>query len=123
MKSDWHYYLTFGASSASQLTVSISDWQVMHCPLTYTVDECVEAWCELVGWKLKWIRHTNIPSPMGVSSGRFYFELPDDQDAMDIVRRISRRFNRRNIETNAGRRQRRIRVQAARDEIREVLGP
>lgn len=33
-------------------TISVNCWYVGKYPLSYTVRECVEVYCELVGWKL-----------------------------------------------------------------------
>ena len=39
----------------SKMQLALENWWVGTYPLTYTPQECLEDWCELVGWKfVKW---------------------------------------------------------------------
>lgn len=36
----------------SQVCLSIHYWVVGKFPLSYTIQECIEVYCDLIGWKL-----------------------------------------------------------------------
>lgn len=78
-------YSCCGSSGASQLTLYVDDWRVKHYPLTYTALECLEDWCEEVGWKFKSIRFTFITDRVDMWGGRFYFEFEEMEDVTGTV--------------------------------------
>lgn len=95
MKSDWQFYTICELKDAISIVLYIHDWQVLHFPLTYTAQECIETWCDLVGWELKSIR------PDSFWRGRVHYNLPSEEYSVDTIRRTARTFNRSLLEGTA----------------------
>lgn len=60
--------------------LSINCWYVGKYPLTYTVQECAEVYCELVGWKLLHLYKESGPGRYSIR-----VEVPVDENADHTV--------------------------------------
>ena len=63
-------------------------WDVKLFPMTYTVAECLEEWCESVGW-----RYISHEGKLSVSERVFYratIEMPVGKDCLITIRNYVR---------------------------------
>ena len=60
---------------------SINCWYVGQYPLTYTVQECAEVWCEKVGWKLIHLYKESLD----VAAYSMRVEIPDTVIVKDTI--------------------------------------
>lgn len=74
----------------SLLSLRLEAWHVKTFPLTYTVQECLEDWCHIVGWR--YISHRGRMSK-GFRNREYYkatVELPDDHGMTQAIVRYIR---------------------------------
>lgn len=70
----------FYSIKGSVANFSINCWYVGKYLLSYTVQECAEIYCELVGWKL-----LHLYKEDGVGNYSMWIEMPDDEDVVDTI--------------------------------------
>lgn len=89
MKSAYRGYTICGLGGTTYLTLHLNGWPVLYIPLTYTVQECLEEFCEKASWNIKNICPNYDPGVVDVWEGQVFFELPYGEIPTDTIQRIS----------------------------------
>lgn len=67
----------------TRLSLRMESWHTKMFPMTYTVQECLEVWCEEVGW-----RYTRHGGRLSISEREYYMvivEMPMYECSTDTI--------------------------------------
>ena len=76
--------------STYEIELRLESHVVGTYPMTYTVQECLEDFCDKVAWKFIVVHVGTLFKGRG---GYFHFEQPSEFDSMYVVREFSHSYN------------------------------